>query len=50
MPNTPVPAVGGALPALCRVIRLRFALLLLRTANRCSDRAMRIIERYEGEE
>lgn len=47
MLNTPVPAPGGAMPAFCRVIRLRFALLLLRTANRLSDRADRIISREE---
>ena len=49
MPNTHVPAPGGAMPAFCRVIRLRFALLLLRTANRLSDRAGRIIRQYEDE-
>ena len=48
MPNTSVPAAGEAMPAACRVIRLRFALLLLRTANRLSDRAKRIIEHYEA--
>ncbi|MGX5846918.1 hypothetical protein ACWGTO_07550 [Mesorhizobium sp. PL10] len=48
MPNTPVPAAGGAMPALCRVIRLRFALMLLRTARKLSDRAERIIKSFEG--
>ena len=48
MPNTHVPAPGGAMPAFCRVIRLRFALLLLRTANRLSDRAAGIIKREEA--
>jgi hypothetical protein len=48
MPNTPVPAAGGAMPAICRILRLRFALLLLRTANRLSDAARHIIEREEG--
>ena len=47
MPNTHVPAPGGAMPAACRVIRLRFALCLLRAANRLSERAERIIKQYE---
>lgn len=48
MRNTHVPAPGGAMPAACRVIRLRFALLLLRTANQLSDRAERIIKSEEA--
>ncbi|BCH01267.1 hypothetical protein MesoLj131b_32660 [Mesorhizobium sp. 131-2-5] len=48
MPNTHVPAPGGAMPAICRIFRLRLALLMLRTANRLSDRAERIIKSYEG--
>ncbi len=36
------------MPAICRIFRLRLALLLLRTANRLSDRAKRIIEDYEA--
>jgi hypothetical protein len=48
MPNTPVPAAGGALPAICRIFRLRLALLMLRTANRLSEGAERIIKRYDG--
>jgi len=36
MPNTHVPAPGGAMPAICR---LRLALLMLRTANQLSDHA-----------
>ena len=31
-----------------RIIRLRLALLLLRTANRLSDHAGRIVKREEG--
>lgn len=48
MPNTPVPAAGGAMPAICRIFRLRLALLFLRTATRLSDRAKHIIDDYEA--
>lgn len=48
MPNTHVPAAGGAMPAICRIFRLRLALLLLRTANRLSDCAKRIIDDFEA--
>lgn len=41
---------SSAVAAFCRVIRLRFALLLLRTANRLSDRAAGIIRHHEREE
>ncbi|CAN7718835.1 hypothetical protein [Mesorhizobium caraganae] len=47
MPNIPIPAAGRAMPALCRIFRLRLALLLLRTANKLSYRAKRIIDGYE---
>jgi hypothetical protein len=47
MPNTHVPAAGGAMPALCRVIRLKAAILMLRTARRLSDRAERIIDSFK---
>jgi hypothetical protein len=49
MPNTTVPAAGGAMPALCRIIRLRLAILMLRTARRLSDHAERIIRSFEDE-
>ena len=48
MPNTPVPAAGEAMSAACRVIRLKFAVLLLRTARKLSDCADAIIRHYEG--
>lgn len=48
MPNTPVPAAGGAMPAAIRILRLRLAILLLRTANRLSSHAERIIKQYDG--
>lgn len=44
MPNTPVPAAGGAMPALCRLIRLRFARRLLWTARKLQDIAAVIID------
>lgn len=48
MPNTHVPAPGGAMPAICRLFRLRLALLMLRIANKLSDHAASIIKSYEG--
>jgi hypothetical protein len=46
MPNH-VPAVG-AISAACGLVRLKFALFLLRTSRRFTERAARIIEQFEG--
>ena len=47
MPNTTVPAAGGAMSAACRVIRLKLAIWMLRTARKLSDRAAIIIHDEE---
>jgi hypothetical protein len=46
MPNTTVPAAGEAMSVACRVIRLKSAIWMLRTARKLSDRAERIISFY----
>ena len=45
MPNTHVLGAAEAMSAAC--IRLQFAILLIRTAKRLSDRAEVIIRHYE---
>ena len=49
MPNTLVPAAGGAMSAACQVIRLKLAIWMLRTARKLSDRAAHIIHDEEKE-
>lgn len=49
MPNARVPADGGAMSAPIRIIRLRLALVLLRTARRMHEIAGNLIASVERE-
>lgn len=48
MPKHPFPAVGGAMSAPIRIIRLRLALVLLRTARRMHEIAGNLIASVEA--